>query len=88
MLTPAERSLKSRIADHSLHAQRDPRETTSKARATFLAKFEELADPDSVLSPAERARRAHHLKQAYFARLALKSARTRRRKAGGNGAGS
>ncbi|MGH3968275.1 MAG: hypothetical protein ACRDTV_09240 [Mycobacterium sp.] len=41
-------------------------------------KFERQVDPDGKLSPAERAKRAEHARKAYFARLALKSARVRR----------
>ncbi|MGG5753185.1 hypothetical protein ACQ3I4_11250 [Zafaria sp. Z1313] len=44
-----------------------------------MAKFEHQADPDGVLLPAERARRAEHLRKAHFQRLALKSAQSRRR---------
>lgn len=44
-----------------------------------MAKFEREVDPDGVLSPEERARRAEHLRKAHFQRLALKSARARRR---------
>lgn len=35
-----------------------PQEATAKARAAFLAKFEREADPEGVLPPAERRRRA------------------------------
>ncbi len=74
-------SLLGRIGAHSLHARYDPRETTAAARAAFLDRFEREADPDGTLTPTERARRAHHLRKAYFARLALRSAQARRRKA-------
>ncbi len=36
-------------------------------------------DPDGVLSPAERARRAGHARKAYVTRLALRSAQARRK---------
>lgn len=75
------RRLISRIGAHALHAQRDPRQTTAAARAAFLDRFEREADPDCTLAPTERARRAHHLRKAYFAKLALKSAQARRRRA-------
>ncbi|CAN5898656.1 hypothetical protein BH23ACT5_BH23ACT5_10360 [soil metagenome] len=42
-----------------------------------MARFEDQVDPDRVLLPAERARRAEHAKKAYFTRLALKSAQAR-----------
>jgi len=77
--TPSERSLRSRIGAYTLHALYDPRETTAKARATFLSRFEREVDPDSVLPEAERARRAEYAKKAHFARLALASAKARRK---------
>jgi len=73
-------SLRARIAAHSLHSQRDSRETTAAARQAFLSRFEREVDPDLVLPPSERARRAEHAKKAYFTRLALRSAKARRRK--------
>jgi hypothetical protein len=79
-LSPAERSLRARLAAHSMHARHDARETTAKARATFLARFEREVDPDGTLPPQERARRAEHARSAYFARLSLASARARRAK--------
>ena len=74
------RSLAARIGAHILHAKYDPRETTRAGRAAFLDRFEREADPDGVLNPDERCRRASHLKKAYFLRLALKSAKARRRR--------
>lgn len=68
-----------RIGAHALHATHDPGETTRKARQAFAESFERLVDPDGRLSPAERARRAKHARQLHFARLALASARARRR---------
>ena len=75
-------ALRGRIGAHCLHARHDPRETTARARAAFLGRFEREADPDGTLAPTERARRAHHLRKAYFARLALRSAQARRRAKG------
>lgn len=72
--------MRARLAAHVLHASVDSREHTEPARRTFMARFEDQVDPDRVLSPAERARRAEHAKKAYFTRLALKSAQARRRK--------
>lgn len=45
----------------------------------MLDKFEHQVDPDGVLPPADRTRRAEHARKAYFARLALKSAQSRRK---------
>jgi len=43
-----------------------------------MAKFEREVDPDGVLSPAERSKRAANARTAHFTRLALASARSRR----------
>jgi hypothetical protein len=77
-LSPAERTLRARLAAHTMHARNDPKAITANARAGFLAKFEREADPDGVLSPEERRRRADHLRSAHFARLAYASAKARR----------
>lgn len=79
-LTPAERSLRSRIAAYSLHARSDPRETTRAARNAFLARFEQQVDPGRVWPERERLRRAEAARKAYFAGLALRSAKARRRR--------
>lgn len=76
----SERKLAASIAAHESWAHTPDRAArTAKARSTMLAKFEQLADPDGTLLPAERARRAEHLRKAHFQRLALKSAQSRRR---------
>lgn len=68
-----------RIAAHESWAHTSDRAArTAPARAALLARFERQADPDGTLLPDERARRADHLRKAYFLRLALKSARARR----------
>ncbi len=78
--TPAERSLRARLAAHSLHARvTDPTAHTAPARRAFLDRFEREVDPNGELSPQERARRAEHARKAYFSRLALKSAQARRK---------
>ena len=77
-MSPAERSLRARMAAHAMHARNDPVEITAKARAAFLASFDRQADPEGVLSAEERRRRAEHLRSAHFARLALASAKARR----------
>jgi hypothetical protein len=77
-LSPAERSLRARLAANTMHARNDAQATTAKARAAFLARFERLADPEGQLPPAERQRRAQQLRSAYFAQLALAAAKARR----------
>jgi hypothetical protein len=69
------------VAAHALHAQvTDPAKHTAPARAAFLSRFEREVDPDGVLDPQERARRAEHAKKAYFMRLALASSKARPKK--------
>lgn len=80
-LTPEERSLRARVAAHVAHSRNDPKATTAKAREAFLSSFERQVDPDGVLDPAERARRAEHARSAHFARLALASSKARRKRA-------
>lgn len=78
-LTPAEQSLRASIAVHESWARTPDRAArTAPAREAFLERFEREVDPDGVLDPVERSRRAESKRKAYFARLALKSARARR----------
>lgn len=76
-MTPEQRSMKSRLAAHALHAQ--GKTNTEPARQAFRAKFEAEVDPEGVLAPKERARRAEHAYKAHMLRLALKSAKARRK---------
>ncbi|MGO3150413.1 MAG: hypothetical protein ACTIJ0_10240 [Glutamicibacter ardleyensis] len=77
--TPAERKLAAQIAAHESWANTPDRsKRTAKARAALMAKFEKQADPEGKLLPAERAKRAEHLRKAHFQRLALASAKSRR----------
>ncbi len=78
-LTPAQRSLRARIGGHALHASVDSTVHTAPARAAFLAKFEDEVDPDHLLPEPERKRRAEHARKAYFAKLAMASAKARRK---------
>lgn len=84
MSTPAERSLRARSAAHTKWSQTDPVEGTAAARQAALDRFERQVDPEGVLAPAERARRAEHARKAYFTGLALKSAQARRARAVGS----
>jgi hypothetical protein len=83
LATPSEVSQRNCIGAYALHSQYDSRELTRAGRAAFLSRFEREVDPEGVLPPEERARRAIHARKAYFARLALKSAKARRRKKAG-----
>jgi hypothetical protein len=76
----AERSLRARLAAYALHAQNDPRETTANGRAAFLARFDREVDPEGLLEPDERRRRAEQARRAYFARLSLAAVKARQAK--------
>jgi hypothetical protein len=74
----SERSLRARVAAHTLHASHDSRDLTAAGRRAFLDRFEREVDPERVLAPDERARRAAHARKAHMTRLALRSAEARR----------
>jgi len=80
--TPAQRSLQARIAAHARFAKEDAREVTAPARKAFMDRFDREVDPEGVLDPRERAVRAAHARTAHFLKLAQKSAKARRRRAG------
>jgi transcriptional regulator with XRE-family HTH domain len=64
-----------------MHSKHDPNETTKAARAagpTSIAWHERAVDPDGVLEPAERLRRAQHHRKEHFARLAFLASKARR----------
>ena len=77
-LTPAERSIRARLAAHVSHSRGDPKERTRAARDKFEQRFLDEVDPNRTLPEVERLRRAGHARKAYFTRLALKSAQARR----------
>jgi hypothetical protein len=51
---------------------------TRPARQKFLQRFEREVDPDGVLPPEERRRRAEHAKRAYMLRLAKRAVSARK----------
>lgn len=72
MPTPSERVLSAKIAAHESWAHTTDRTArTAPGRAALDAKFLAAADGDPT--------RAEHLRKAHFARLALKSAQSRRK---------
>ena len=77
---PQEMARRGRIGAYRLHATHSPNETTKAAREAFMARFEREVDPDGTLAPEERTRRAEAARKAYFAQLAHKSAKARRRR--------
>ena len=60
----------SRTADRSAR--------TRPAREKFLQRFEREVDPDGVLPPDERRKRAEHAKRAYMLRLAKRAVAVRK----------
>ena len=78
-LTPEERSLRARIAALTLHSQVDSRQHTEPARRTFRDSFLEQVDPTGTMPEAERRRRADTAYRAHMTRLALRSAKARRK---------
>lgn len=80
--TPTERTLHAKVAAHAKWSKTaDLAAATAPARRAFDERFEREVDPDGQLSADERARRADHARRAYFARLALRSAQSRRKAA-------
>ncbi len=78
--TATERALQGRLAAHSKWANTSDRSgATVPGRAAFESRFEREVDPAGTMDPVERAQRTESAKSAYFARLALQSARSRRR---------
>ena len=73
-------SLRGRIGALALHAA--GLTNTEPARRAFFDRFETDVDPERVLSPGERARRAALARRLYFTRLALASAKARAKRAG------
>jgi hypothetical protein len=76
----SDRILRARIAACTRWSHEpDRRAATAPARAGLELRFVREVDPDGRLSPQELARRVKSARQAYFSRLALKSAQARRR---------
>ena len=80
VVAAGERRAQARIAAYTKWARTDNRTlATAAARAGFEARFEREVDPDGRLRATERARRAGFARRAYYVRLALLSAKARRR---------
>lgn len=84
-MTPAQRRLRATAAAQARWARvGDRKAAVAPARRGFLARFEKQVDPDGVLSPAERARRAEAAMKSHMALMSLKASqkaeRERRRK--------
>lgn len=74
-----------RIGGLTAQSRHSADEMLAGARRGFEAKFEKLVDPDGILEPRERRRRAELAKTAHMLRLALRSAEARRAKKAARG---
>jgi hypothetical protein len=79
-LTPEQRSLRARLAVLARWSNEDPSEQMKIARSKFDERFYHQVDPDSLLPPEERERRAMAARKAYFTALAYKRSRARKGK--------
>jgi hypothetical protein len=77
LLSPTERTLRARLAAYSLHARGGT--NVGPARAAYDARWAKLVDPEGLLAPDERERRAEHARKAHFTKMAFESAKSRRR---------
>jgi hypothetical protein len=65
-----------------MHAAHDSKVVSQPARDASPGAdryWEQQVDPNNALDPSERARRAGHAKKAYFTKLAMASAKARRK---------
>lgn len=78
-LTPAQRSLRARIAANARISKPnyDARTATQKANDARWAKYEAQVDPDNLLSATARREKAKHAMKADMDRGKLKASRTR-----------
>jgi hypothetical protein len=81
-ITPEERSAFASIAGLTSVARQGPDLVAARARKGLRAKFEKEADPEGLLDPEERARRADLLVRAHMRRIILKRWRDHRSKGG------
>ena len=79
-------AMRGRIGAAVLHSRYDARTTTEAARAALRAKWERDVDPDGILDPEERHRRAEHAHRAHMLRAARASALARKNRQGGDDA--
>jgi hypothetical protein len=82
---PEERTIAARIAANARWAREDPTVNAERGQRGLLARFEKEVDPNGVLDPAVRAKRAEHARRAHMLRLSLMARKTRTRKAADHG---
>lgn len=81
-LTAVQRSMSARAAAHARWARMTDAERDrfrADARARLLDRWERQVDPDGVMDPAERARRAASVRKEHMTRMALASSRKRQK---------
>lgn len=77
-MTPAQRSLRARIASNAGWAVCPDRTAKAKnAQRGLLARFEREVDPDGVLPDDERLKRAQSARRAHMSRLAYEREKNR-----------
>jgi hypothetical protein len=79
VLTPAQRTLRARVAAYARAAKYGP-EVTRPAFTGRMAKLAAQVDPEGVLPDWERQRRATALLRSQMAALSLKASRARSKK--------
>lgn len=67
-----------RMGGYALQSQHDTGPSLIKARQALRSKFEREVDPEGLLDPVERDRRASAARKLFYQRMAYKSARVRR----------
>lgn len=73
------RSMRGRLSAYDSWARTEDRATrTWPGRKAALDRFDREVDPDGVLTPQERAKRAEWARKAHMQRMAMKSAAARR----------
>jgi hypothetical protein len=78
-LTPAQRTLRARVAAYARAAKYGP-EVTRAAFSGRMAKLAAEVGPDGALSDIERQRRAYALMRSQMSALSLKASRARSKK--------
>lgn len=77
--TPAERSLRARLAIHTRWSQTvDRSAATEPARRAQRERFERQVDPDGSLPAEVRGELAEHARRAHLLRMSLAAAQARR----------
>jgi len=72
-MTPAQKSARARLAAHTRWANTEDRTAaTAPARAAATNRYERQVDPEGLLDPGERRRRALHAQRAHMAVMSLR----------------